>query len=364
VWGGVPGGVHRRIGSGRPRCDPTAISARELHQSVPAHAEFAVHHFARHLGGVSSAGVRRGFVCVVAVIVLGAAGCGSSDDTGSAPPATTTTTSVAAATNALDVHHLPVGDNQTSDAPARGKIWLCRAQQGGGGAMTQGPWFNDDGTWDATKKVAVDGNVMWDAASSDFSDNGTDRVITANALPQYGTGEFPVGADTEAYQYDRNPNSIKEQQLSLTLPARPTDATESCIGGEVGIGIDGVPIFTGFDAGGRDAVAWEVQDKCHGHPQISGLYHHHDLSPCVADDGTGHSALAGYAFDGYGIFGYRGEDGTEVTNDDLDGCHGHTHTIEWDGEQVEMYHYHATREFPYTVGCFHGTSTVNQPIGG
>jgi hypothetical protein len=66
----------------------------------------------------------------------------------------------------------------------------------------------------------------------------------------------------------------------------------------------------------------------------------------------------GYAFDGFGIYGYYGTDGKEVTNASLDECHGHSHAIEWDGQQVEMYHYHATREFPYTVGCFKGTPSV------
>jgi hypothetical protein len=32
--------------------------------------------------------------------------------------------------------------------------------------------------------------------------------------------------------------------------------------------------------------------------------------------------------------------------------------IEWDGQMVEMYHYHATHEFPYVVGCFHGEPAV------
>jgi hypothetical protein len=106
-------------------------------------------------------------------------------------------------------------------------------------------------------------------------------------------------------------------------------------------------------------VAHEVKDECDGHPQISGFYHYHSLSDCIEDTSTsGHSSLVGYAFDGYGIYGYYGEDGAEVTNEDLDQCHGHTHVIEWDGQMVEMYHYHATHEFPYVVGCFHGEPAV------
>lgn len=141
-------------------------------------------------------------------------------------------------------------------------------------------------------------------------------------------------------------------------------ATATCVGGEVGYAVNGVPIFDGFDAGGRDAVAWEIQDECHGHPQMTGVYHYHDRSSCVADAGSTHSALIGYARDGFGIYGYRGIDGKELTNADLDECHGHSHTITWDGKEVGMYHYHATREFPYTVGCFRGALAARTPTGG
>jgi hypothetical protein len=290
--------------------------------------------------------------------------CGSD-----AKPAATGSSSSAVLTDAdgggVDVTHLPVGDNRLVDTPTAGSIFACRTGGGGGGASAQGPWFNGDGTWDLTKKVFVSGDVAWDAASATFAVNGDTRVITSNGLPTHTTGQFPIASTDEAYQYDRNPNSIKEQTLSISVPAQPVvTATPSCIGGEVGIAIDGVPIFNGFDAGNRDAVAWEVQDHCHGHPQMSGVYHYHDVSPCLDDAGTGHSNLVGYAFDGFGIYGPRGEDGTELTNADLDECHGHTHVIEWEGQQVEMYHYHATKEFPYTVSCFRGTSTQTGPIGG
>jgi hypothetical protein len=132
----------------------------------------------------------------------------------------------------------------------------------------------------------------------------------------------------------------------------------------VGIMLSGVVIFSAFDAEGRDAVAHEVQDTCDGHPQSTGFYHYHSLSDCIVDTATsGHSSLVGYAFDGFGIYGYYGEDGAELTNEDLDECHGHTHLIEWDGQMVEMYHYHATHEFPYVVGCFHGTPAVRALSG-
>ncbi len=98
-----------------------------------------------------------------------------------------------------------------------------------------------------------------------------------------------------------------------------------------------------------------------GHPQSSSEYHYHAVSRCLSDSGTGHSQLVGYAFDGFGIYGPRGESGTPVTDADLDECHGHTHSITWDGQTVSMYHYHATTEYPYTVGCFRGTPIHTGP---
>jgi hypothetical protein len=303
---------------------------------------------------------------LVSALLLTGAVVSCSDDpkpssTSSGTNNSTTSTSI---TGSGAVTRLPVGDNRLVTTPTVGSIFACRTGGGGGGASAQGPWFNGDGTWDLTKKVFVDGDVRWDAASATFAVRGDMRVITSNALPAHGTGVFPISPPDDAYQYDRNPNTITSQTLSISNDATPTAATTpSCLGGEVGIASDGVPIFNGFDAGNRDAAAWEVQDQCHGHPQMSGIYHYHDISPCLDDAGTGHSKLVGYAFDGFGIYGPRGEDGTELTTAGLDVCHGHTHTIEWDGQQVEMYHYHATKDFPYTASCFHGTSTQQGPLG-
>lgn len=262
-------------------------------------------------------------------------------------------------TSDVDLTHLEVGDGKYSTTPQTGYVFTCQTQFNGKGASGTGNWMNGDGTWDATKKAVVDGSITW-PSSFTISLQGNERIFTGNDLPDHPTGVFPIAQSDDAYLYDRNPNSIKQQSITLALPANPTaSAQPNCVGGEVGIMLSGVVLFSAFDAEGRDAVAHEVQDECDGHPQVSGFYHYHNLSDCIEDTSTGgHSSLVGYAFDGYGIYGYYGEDGKEVTNDDLDECHGHTHMIEWDGQMVEMYHYHATHEFPYVVGCFHGTPAV------
>ena len=259
----------------------------------------------------------------------------------------------------VDLTHLEVGDGKYSTNPQVGYVYSCMTSFNGGGASGTGAWMNGDGTWDATQKAVVDGSVSW-PSSFTVSIQGDQRIFTGNDLPNHPTGIFPVDPSDDAYAVDRNPNTIQEQSITLSLPVTPTAAAQpNCVGGEVGIMLSGVVIFSAFDAEGRDAVAHEVQDNCDGHPQISGFYHYHSLSDCIEDTTTsGHSALVGYAFDGYGIYGYYGEDGAEVENEDLDECHGHTHPVAWDGQMVEIYHYHATHEFPYVVGCFHGEPAV------
>jgi hypothetical protein len=265
-------------------------------------------------------------------------------------------------TSDVDLTRLALGDGKYSTSPQVGYVYSCQTTfnfNGTGGQGAEGNWLNGDGTWDATKKAVIDGSVTW-PHSFTITVQGDQRIFTGNDLPDHPTGTFPVSPNDDAYTYDRNPNSIQEQTISFGVPSNPIAAAQpNCVGGEVGITLSGVVIFSAFDAEGRDAPAHEVQDECDGHPQVSGFYHYHNLSDCIEDTSTsGHSSLVGYAFDGYGIYGYYGEDGTEVTNEDLDACHGHTHEIEWDGQMVEMYHYHATHAFPYTVGCFHGTPAV------
>lgn len=267
----------------------------------------------------------------------------------------------------LDLTNLPLGDDKLSTTPQVGYVYRCgdgAGNEGAGGAQVEGPWIRDDGTFDYTAKAVVDGAVEWDAHAFTIALRGDVRVLAGNNLPDHTTGVYPIAASDDAYQYDRNPNAIGAQTLTVELPANPTLAAQpNCLTpGAIGVLTSGVVIFDGLDALNRDAVAHETQDSCQGHPQISGAYHYHNLTECIEDAGTGHSNLVGYAFDGFGIYGVRGEEGQPLTNADLDECHGHTHVIEWDGQQVEMYHYHATYEYPYTLGCYRGTP-VQSSVG-
>lgn len=254
-------------------------------------------------------------------------------------------------------YRLPLGDGKISSAPKAGFIWSCQNRFMGGGAFRDGEWIYEDGTWDPAKKLEVQGDVAWDNYKYEIRLEGDKRKLIGNGLPNHHTGIFPVRRTDPAYNYDRNPNSINEYSIVFSLPANPTLAAQpSCVSlGAIGVMKTGVALFNGLDAQGKDAVAHEIQDKCNGHPERSGHYHYHNLSKCIEETaGKKHSELVGYALDGFGIFGRYGENGEELSNADLDECHGHTHQILWDGNFKEMYHYHATKEYPYTIGCFRG----------
>jgi hypothetical protein len=255
----------------------------------------------------------------------------------------------------VDLTRLPLGDDKISASPQRGSIWLCG--KGPAAPPNQGtlPWVHGS-TWNLEQKVFVQGSVSWPDARFANAIQGPTRLLSGNSLPVgRTTGVFPPAANTEAARYRPARGGIKADSYSFSLPASPTvAASPSCMGMEVGVSVDGVALYNGFDATYADAGAQEVQDDCDGHPNDFG-YHRHLVATCLADPGKGQSHLLGYAFDGFGIYGHRGPHGKVMRDKDLDACHGITSMVRFGGKRVRMYHYVATWEFPYTVGCFRGT---------
>lgn len=263
---------------------------------------------------------------------------------------------------------IPLGDGKLSTAPKVGYEDTCTLSFRGGGARSSGPWVDTSSDrWNLKAKVSVEGSNSWPNASHSFTVQGSERVLATNDLPQGATtGNFPISPSDPAHRYDANPNSVKAQSFSWTVPATPSAAaTPFCTGlGPTGVMTNGVLMFNALDAAGRDAGAHEVQDACDGHPEAHGIYHYHDLSACLQPSVTaaaGSSTLVGYALDGYGVYVERDAKGNLPTDTDLDDCHGRTSTVMWDGKRTTMYHYDATLEYPYFVGCFRGTPVSGTP---
>jgi len=286
---------------------------------------------------------------VVGACALAVAGCASAKKS---PTAATTLTTVISSSTAL-----PLGDGKYSTSAMKGSVYSCITQFNGGGAFRDGPWIDSAAkTWDATRKISVAGAVHQRSTFSGQATSTAERLI-GNGLPSTPTGVFPVAADDPAYQYDRNPNTISGYSLDVTFPRNPTiAASPTCVGGTIGVSVLGAPIYSAFDALGRDAAAHEVQDACDGHPERTGQYHFHSRSSCFTGSVAGFDpGLFGYALDGFGIYVEKDAEGQTPTSAELDECHGRTSAVTWHGTPVSIYHYVATDDFPYLVACYRGT---------
>lgn len=288
---------------------------------------------------------------------------------------TTTSTSQAAASGVLELDTaknygdkyanglLPVGDSKYSSSAAKqGYVYVCSGYENNlksdnAGASSRGPWFVGTTQYDINKKAKVRGSVSWQASFSNKV-SGSTRTIATNDLPNHITGVYPIASSDPAYSYDRNPNSIKSQSMTYSLSASPSYGSPQCMGGQSGVMLTGVALFNGFDAGGRDAGAWEVQDACSGHPEKSGAYHYHTLSSCIKD--ISFQTVIGFALDGFPITGPKVGDKNILTTSDLDECHGITSEVLLDGKKAKTYHYVMTQDFPYSVSCFRATA-ANPP---
>jgi hypothetical protein len=252
---------------------------------------------------------------------------------------------------------LRLGDDYlTTTTPARGYLYSCNGKNLNAPGSTESKitWINfADKTWNFLAKLWLPAGEFQPATGTytETVSNKT-RNITVNNLPVDGKiGDWPMTAYPALTEIDRNPGIPASNNLSFSYPTTPVEAeSPSCVAlGAIGITKNGVSIYNGADARGEDAVAREIVDVFGGHPARSD-YHYHFI-PDRLDDiflPDGHSAVVGYVNDGFPIYGYKGIGGIEMSNSDLDVCHGHTHGS-------LGYHYHATLEYPYTVGCYTGS---------
>ena len=177
-------------------------------------------------------------------------------------------------------------------------------------------------------------------------------VMQSQGYPNHPTADFPNSG---------NPNPIRVQEFTFRLPLEPRLATQitRLPMGPIGVALNGVVFFNPFEQGGMNAVEGYSEvwlDSCCGHPQQTGVYHYHKYPTCVKspfpDDGTRHSPVIGFAFDGFPIHGPYESEGVMAKDVEgsraLDACNGHS-------DVDRGYHYHVTPgRFPYVIGGYRG----------
>ena len=255
-----------------------------------------------------------------------------------------------------DCKKLILGDDYlTTSSPAKGYLYSCRGKNPNAPGSTESgiTWIDFyHKTWNFFEKLWLpSGSFKPTKGTYTETVSASNRLITINSLPVDGMiGDWPMTDYGILSAVDRNPGVPKERALSFSYTTNPEEAASpTCVAlGAIGVTKNGVVIFNAADARGEDAVAREIVDEFGGHPARSD-YHYHfipeRLDNQFLDDG--HSDVVGYINDGFAIYGYKGRGGVEMSNDDLDLCHGHKH-----GDLG--YHYHATIEHPYTIGCYKG----------
>jgi hypothetical protein len=248
-----------------------------------------------------------------------------------------------------------------------------------------------------------------------ITDDGTNRIITSNGIPEHKTGRFPNKG---------NPNSISAQLYTYRMPLYPRMKSRPVpleMRMAFGVAINGVPLDPGaaefwnndWNSGWQyEAMSGRVPlgiDQNNAHVQPNGAYHYHGLPPYTVANAGGavrvsQMRLFGYAADGFPIYALYGHseaknmasslvalkssyqlkkgtrpsgpggryDGSFVADyeyvegsGDLDECNGRIGVTPDYPEGT--YYYVLTREFPFIPRFFRGlpdNSFMKGPPGG
>lgn len=215
-------------------------------------------------------------------------------------------------------------------------------------------------------KFVTRGSANADLAEPEVSASCEEDTVTvrANGIPDFPYIQTSPGAPTANI-------------VEYTFPATPSLAdtlTEIPIVGEIGVAINGIPIYGPTEGPGGDVNARPGGfTECGGHNGPTG-YHYHIFDVTGSDyclfteaDVTPAPQLFGYALDGYPIYSGNTQytsswflsDAALFATDtwsahtyaagsgDLDQCNGR---VDDDGN----YAYYTTEGFPYVMGCFRG----------
>ena len=129
--------------------------------------------------------------------------------------------------------------------------------------------------------------------------------------------------------------------------AQPLSAKTHFFRGAIAIAADGVPIFNALNNRGEDSYLAGELDTFGGHSGRADDYHYH-VAPLYLEKIMGKGKPIAYALDGYPLYGLNEPGGSAPGK--LDAFNGHT-------TARLGYHYHASLNYPYINGGFHGAVT-------
>ncbi|MFO0604642.1 MAG: YHYH protein [Polyangiales bacterium] len=141
--------------------------------------------------------------------------------------------------------------------------------------------------------------------------------------------------------------------LAPTRAARPTS-----IDAALGVAVNGVPIYDYSSQGTLDPAMYDARfdttrigelDQCNGHSGRGDDYHYHAAPTCMiaAMRNRGPSAILGWGFDGYPLFGDANPDGSPIAAGALDICNAQP-------DPAFGFRYHTSAQHPYIMQCLVG----------
>lgn len=185
------------------------------------------------------------------------------------------------------------------------------------GGMGQAPRRQHTTTQSSGTFTPVPANQSISGQRVNITVQGNYRILQSNGLPDHATGQFPNQG---------NPNTIRSQQYSYRIPAKPqfSGRITPLKRQSFGLAVNGIP----FDPGaaefylGNPENGWNYEalsgavalgiDTNNAHVQPTGAYHYHGkptgLLQSAGLSGQRHSPLIGWAADGfpiYAIVGYK-----------------------------------------------------------
>ena len=248
------------------------------------------------------------------------------------------------------------------------------------------------------------------AETIDTSGTYAKRNVVTNGCPNhYNLCTGKDGTDgCGAVGEEGDGTQATEQDHDFDIPLYPILATSTtdwpgCVTYEIGVALNGVPIYggavsddCGWSYGGDcsacildvedDDAEWTSFDFCGGHGRCLGSdcsgYHYHFPPTCLEDQigsmSDGHSPQVGWSFDGFPVYGPFGPGGVAIANCGADGadatycqdeCGGYagelsgvddfTYRYYFSGPLSDLYSLPtdprpATTDYPFAMACYKG----------
>lgn len=219
------------------------------------------------------------------------------------------------------------------------------------GMEKAGIWFKDDKVYDVSGHfIANLDNFYSDDKWKVYRDDGSVRV-TNTKEGCLAAAKPDVEEEYNNYCVECLPEYFKDQITTYTIPVQPVylNSTQSFGRGGIGVAFNGVK----YDPPAPTHAILAAHtiaplDDHGGHVNPHGGYHYHAVTGSTKkiEQVSLHSAIIGYAIDGFGIYALLDKNGNKPK--DLDECGGHS-------DEERGYHYHAGEPGGnQIIKCLHG----------